>query len=115
MTIRSCDRDYAPVLTVNVSRPYFSTRLQGAREKFGVWGRASEQRGLRSPVSGYVTARAKNLVLADETSEQICLRSPFLKRFPVTSLVVTPTEPEVIELRTILFSREKFNTRCMND
>ena len=29
--------------------------------------------------------------------------------------VVTPTEPEVIELRTILFSREKFNTRCMND
>jgi len=30
---------YAPVLPVKVSRPYFTTRPQGAREKFGVWGR----------------------------------------------------------------------------
>ena len=37
MTIRS--DNYAPVLPVNVSRPYFSTRPQGACEKFGVWGR----------------------------------------------------------------------------
>ena len=37
MPIRSYD--YTPVLPVNVSRPYFSTRPQGAREKFGVWGR----------------------------------------------------------------------------
>ena len=29
----------APVLPVNVSRPYFSTRPQGARKKFCVWGR----------------------------------------------------------------------------
>ena len=29
----------APVLVVKVSRPYFSTRPQGTREKFGVWGR----------------------------------------------------------------------------
>jgi len=31
--------DYAPVLPVNVSRTYFWTRLEGTREKFGVWGR----------------------------------------------------------------------------
>ena len=37
MTLRSYN--YAPVLPVKVSRPYFSTRPQGAREKFGVWGR----------------------------------------------------------------------------
>ena len=37
MTLRSYN--YAPVLPVNVSRPYFLTRPQGAREKFGVWGR----------------------------------------------------------------------------
>ena len=37
MLIRSYD--YAPVLPVKVSRPYFSTRPQGACEKFGVWGR----------------------------------------------------------------------------
>ena len=37
MPLRSYN--YAPVLPVNVSRPYFSTRPQGAREKFGVWGR----------------------------------------------------------------------------
>ena len=37
MPIRSYD--YAPVLPVNVSRPYFTTRPQSAREKFGVWGR----------------------------------------------------------------------------
>ena len=29
----------APVFVVKVSRPYFLTRLQGACEKFGVWGR----------------------------------------------------------------------------
>ena len=29
----------APVFVVKVSRPYFLTRPQGAREKFGVWGR----------------------------------------------------------------------------
>ena len=29
----------APVFVVKVSRPYFSTRPQGTREKFGVWGR----------------------------------------------------------------------------
>ena len=34
-----CSYDYAPVLPVNMSRPYFSTRPQGAREKFVVWGR----------------------------------------------------------------------------
>ena len=32
MPIRSYD--YTPVLPVNVSRPYFSTRLQGAHGKF---------------------------------------------------------------------------------
>ena len=37
MTLRSYK--YAPVLPVKVSRPYFSTRPQGVREKFGVWGR----------------------------------------------------------------------------
>ena len=37
MTLRS--DNYAPVLPVKVSRPYFSTRPQGAREKLGVWGR----------------------------------------------------------------------------
>ena len=37
MPIRSYD--CAPVLPVNVSRPYFLIRPQGAREKFGVWGR----------------------------------------------------------------------------
>ena len=37
MTLRLYN--YAPVLPVNVSRPYFSTRPHGAREKFGVWGR----------------------------------------------------------------------------
>ena len=36
MPIYSCD--YAPGLQVNVSRPYFSMRSQGAREKFGVRG-----------------------------------------------------------------------------
>ena len=34
-----CSYNYAPVLPVNVSRPYFSTRPQGVHEKFGVWGR----------------------------------------------------------------------------
>jgi len=29
--------NYAPVLPVNVSRPYFLTRPQGARKKIGVW------------------------------------------------------------------------------
>ena len=37
MTLRSYN--YASVLPVKVSRPYFSTRPQGARERFGVWGR----------------------------------------------------------------------------
>ena len=36
MPLRSYN--YTPVLSVNVSRPYFSTRPQGARKKFGVWG-----------------------------------------------------------------------------
>ena len=36
MPIRSYN--YTPVLLVNVSRPYFLTRLQGMRKKFGVWG-----------------------------------------------------------------------------
>jgi len=31
--------DCAPVLPMNVSRPYFLIRPQGVREKFGVWGR----------------------------------------------------------------------------
>ena len=31
--------NYAPVLPVNVSKPYFSTQLQGVHEKFAVWGR----------------------------------------------------------------------------
>ena len=30
---------HAPVFVVKVSRPYFSTRPQGVRKKFGVWGR----------------------------------------------------------------------------
>ena len=30
---------HAPVFVVKVSRPYFSTRPQGAREKLDVWGR----------------------------------------------------------------------------
>ena len=34
-----CSYNYGPVLQMNVSRPYFSTRSQGAREKFGVRGR----------------------------------------------------------------------------
>ena len=38
--------DEAPVLPVNVSRPYFSIRPQGAREKFGVWGRDYARKGL---------------------------------------------------------------------
>ena len=37
MTLRSYN--YAPVLPVKVSRPNISTRLQGAHEKFGAWGR----------------------------------------------------------------------------
>ena len=37
MPLRSYN--YAPVLQVNVPRPYFSTRPQGTHEKFGVWGR----------------------------------------------------------------------------
>ena len=44
MTLRSYN--YAPVLPVKVSRPYFSTRPQGAREKFGVWGRDYSGQGL---------------------------------------------------------------------
>ena len=36
MLIRSYD--YTPVLPVNVSRPYFSTRPQDTCEKLGVWG-----------------------------------------------------------------------------
>ena len=35
MPIRSYK--YVPVLPVNMSRPYFSTRPQATREKFGVW------------------------------------------------------------------------------
>ena len=35
MPLRSYN--YAPVLPVNVSRPYFLTRPQGVRKKFGVW------------------------------------------------------------------------------
>ena len=34
-----CLYNYAPVLQVNVSRPHFSTGPQGARERFGIWGR----------------------------------------------------------------------------
>jgi len=37
MPLRSYN--YAPVLPVKVSRPYFSTRPQGAHEQFGFWGR----------------------------------------------------------------------------
>ena len=33
-TLRSYN--YDPVLPLNVSRPYFSTKPQGVREKFGV-------------------------------------------------------------------------------
>ena len=33
-----CSYDFVPVLPVKVSRPYFLTRLQGVREKLGVWG-----------------------------------------------------------------------------
>ena len=33
-----CSYNYSPVLQVNVSRPYFSMRSQGAHEKFGVRG-----------------------------------------------------------------------------
>ena len=36
MPIRSYN--YAPVLPVNMSRPYFSTRPQDTHEKVGVWG-----------------------------------------------------------------------------
>ena len=37
--IDSSNQHTAPVFVVKVSRPYFSTRLQGAREKLDVWGR----------------------------------------------------------------------------
>jgi len=38
--------NYAQVLPVKVSRPYFSTRLQGARQKFGV-GDETMSRGIK--------------------------------------------------------------------
>ena len=44
MTLRSYN--YAPVLPVKVSRPYFWPRPQGARKKFGVWGRDYSGQGL---------------------------------------------------------------------
>ena len=53
MTLRSYN--CAPVLPAKVSRPYFSTRPQGAREKFGVWGRDYALLGPRSGSLGGVS------------------------------------------------------------